>query len=158
MSYQFHAMSDQEAQAISQWHYEPPYDSYDLEQDPEDLAEFLSAEKRAERYFVVYDEQEHLIGFFVFTPGENGVLEIGLGLRPDLTGHGTGGHFITAGLEFAHDHLRPTTFALRVAAFNTRAKKIYERAGFIPRYTYEQQTNGGAYPFVYMTKAAIEKL
>ena len=100
MSYQFHAMSDEEAQTISKWHYEPPYDFYDLEQDPEDLAEFLSAEKRAERYFTVYDEQGQIIGFFVFTPGENGMLEIGLGLRPDLTGHGTGSHYITAGLDF----------------------------------------------------------
>lgn len=36
MAYIFKPMNAQYAQAIVNWHYEPPYDFYDMDQDPED--------------------------------------------------------------------------------------------------------------------------
>ena len=57
-------------------------------------------------------------------------LEYGLGLRPDLTGQGVGLDFFRAGLEFAHERFEPERVILAVAAFNERARIVYERAGF----------------------------
>ena len=42
--YQFRQMGDEEAQEISRWHYEPPYDFYDSTSDPDDLAELVCGE------------------------------------------------------------------------------------------------------------------
>ena len=103
-----------------QWHYQPPYDFYDSDQEPV---------LNPERYFAVRDDAGALIGFLYFEPKDD-VLEYGLGLRPDLTGKGLGLDFFRAGLEFGRDRYRPSLVRLFVAAFNERAIKVYERAGF----------------------------
>jgi RimJ/RimL family protein N-acetyltransferase len=103
-----------------QWHYQPPYDFYDSDQEPV---------LNPERYFAVRDDAGALIGFLYFEPKDD-VLEYGLGLRPDLTGKGLGLDFFRAGLEFGRAQYRPSLVRLFVAAFNERAIKVYERAGF----------------------------
>jgi len=89
-----------------------------------------------------------LAGFFEFTETAGGVVEIGLGLRPDLTGQGLGGEFLAAGLEFAGAR----HYALAVAAFNHRAIAVYERAGFREVRRYDHFTNGALHEFVWMTR------
>ena len=103
-----------------QWHYQPPYDFYDSDQEPV---------LNPERYFAVHDDDGALIGFLYFESKDD-VLEYGLGLRPDLTGKGLGLDFFRAGLEFGRKRYRPSLVRLFVAAFNERAIKVYERAGF----------------------------
>ena len=82
-----------------------------------------------ERFFEARDEQDELIGFYYFEPKPPD-LDYGLGLRPDLTGRGSGLDFFLAGLAFARiATARPACF-LHVAAFNDRACHVYQRAGF----------------------------
>ena len=57
-------------------------------------------------------------------------LDIGLGLRPDLTGHGLGDAFVAACLDHARRTRHPRSLRLAVAEFNQRAIRVYERAGF----------------------------
>ena len=57
-------------------------------------------------------------------------VEIGLGLRPDLTGQGLGLQFFLEGVAFARDRFPGRRVTLNVAAFNERAITVYERAGF----------------------------
>jgi ribosomal-protein-alanine N-acetyltransferase len=80
------------------------------------------------------------------------MVDIGLGLRPDLTGRGLGLPFVLAGLEFARERFAPEGFRLTVAAFNERAILIYERAGFRGIETFTHRTNGGEHPFVLMVR------
>ena len=102
------------------WRYEPPFDFYDG--DPEPVL-------NPERFYEASDEDGSLVGFYYFEEkGE--ALEIGLGLRPELTGRGLGLEFFRAGLEFGRARFRPARMILNVAAFNERAIKVYERAGF----------------------------
>lgn len=59
-------------------------------------------------------------------------LEIGLGLRPDLTGRGLGLEFVKLGISKA-SQVYPDykgDMVLRVLDTNERAVKVYERAGF----------------------------
>lgn len=80
-------------------------------------------------------------------------MEIGLGLRPDLTGKGLGSTFLDEIEQFILDYF-PTVSKLRlsVASFNIRAQKVYQRAGFLPCEQEMIATNGGQYPFLVMEK------
>ncbi|HJQ50627.1 MAG TPA: GNAT family N-acetyltransferase [Gaiellaceae bacterium] len=102
------------------WRYPPPYDFYDGDVDPV---------LNPERFYAARDEAGELIGFYYFEPNPPD-LDYGLGLRPDLTGKGQGLEFFRAGLAFARGRYRPQRVYLHVAAFNERALRVYERAGF----------------------------
>ena len=153
MQFGFVPMTSTYADAIDQWRYPAEYRFYDLDSDPKDRAEFLDEANWPNAYYAVLDEQGALAGFFLFEP-EDGALILGLGLRPDLTGVGLGTAFVEAGLSFARRTFAPTTFRLSVAAFNRRAIRVYEQLGFTREQTFQQETNGGVYKFVEMTKAA----
>ena len=56
--------------------------------------------------------------------------DVGLGMRPDLTGRGFGEDFLRAGLRLARETYSPQAFRLTVATFNRRAIRVYEKAGF----------------------------
>jgi len=58
------------------------------------------------------------------------VVEVGIGLRPELTGRGAGESFLRAQLDYATSQWSPETFRLFVAAWNERAIRLYERLGF----------------------------
>ncbi len=104
---------------LATWRYASPYDFYNGDQEPV---------KNPERFFISRDADE-LFGFYYFEPKDD-ALEFGLGLRPDLTGRGFGLEFLRAGLEFGRERYLPGRIRLFVAAFNERAIKVYERAGF----------------------------
>ena len=106
--------------AMAAWRYEAPYDFYDGDQEPV---------LNPERYFAALGDDGTLVGFFYFEE-KGGVLEIGLGMRPDPTGRGLGGEFFRRGLDFARTNYQPTQIVLNVAAFNERAIRVYERTGF----------------------------
>ncbi|WP_053220072.1 GNAT family N-acetyltransferase [Virgibacillus senegalensis] len=143
-------MSQREAEEIAyNWHYPGEYSFYDMEADEEDLAEFLDAERRADDYFAV-EKDGQLMGFFSFRERQSGKVEMGLGMKPEWTGMGKGLAFLQSGLHFACSNYQPTAITLSVAAFNKRAIKLYEKAGFVETDTFKQNTNGGSYNFVSM--------
>ncbi len=114
------------------------------------------------------DAQDDLIGFFCFgTSAEvggsgpprlldaDGTLSVGLGLRPDRTGHGEGLAFVAAGLDFARQTDAPAGFRLFVMLFNQRAIRVYERAGFVTSGIIRVPTpDGGEREFVAMRRPA----
>jgi RimJ/RimL family protein N-acetyltransferase len=105
---------------LETWRYEPPYDFYNGDEDPV---------LNRERFFEAVGDDDSLVGFYYFE--EKGTaLEIGLGLRPDLVGRGLGLGFFRAGVEYGRGRFRPARIILAVAAFNERARIVYERAGF----------------------------
>ena len=140
MQFIFSLVNAADAHTIKMWRYEGPYAIYNIDNDLDDLAELLD---QRSPYYAVRNEQGEMIGFFVFgtsaqvgnvdIPGlysENNTITIGLGMRPDLTGKGLGLAFINAGLDFAREQFQPDFFRLFVLAFNERAIRVYERAGF----------------------------
>ena len=153
MNVEIRQMAEPEARAIAAWHYEPPYAFYDWTADENDLAELLSEEARQGAYFSALGAQEELVGFFGFKQ-QGETVEVGLGLRPDLTGRGLGLAFLEQGLDFAREAFGAQRFTLSVATFNERAIRVYEQAGFERVRAFEHETNGGIHPFVEMARRA----
>jgi [ribosomal protein S18]-alanine N-acetyltransferase len=102
------------------WRYGSPFEFYDgdgvLPRNPE-------------RFFEARNEDDEFVGFYYFE-GRDDALFYGVGLRPERIGKGDGFAFVCAGLEFGRRHFMPSRVTLDVAAFNVRAKRVYERAGF----------------------------
>ena len=130
------------------WKYDGEYAFYDMTADPEDYEELVTPEKRGDRYFSVFTG-DGPIGFFCVEQ-EEGTVEIGLGLRPDLTGQGRGRAFLDEVLQFVRENYTFEKIRLDVASFNKRAIKVYERAGFVKTGTSQVHTNGGLYDFTLM--------
>ncbi len=142
-------MEQPEAVEIAdRWKYDGEYAFYDMTADPEDYEEVVTPEKRGNRYFSVFDG-DNLTGFFCVEQ-DGADVEIGLGLRPGLTGQGRGKAFLEEILRFVRENYSFEKIKLDVVSFNQRAIKVYERAGFLKTGTAKVFTNGGVYDFVLM--------
>lgn len=149
MDYSIAQMDANTASAIAAWRYDGEYAFYDWDADPDDLADLLNPAGWGVTYFIARDQIGALVGFFSFR-SQREVVEIGLGLRPDLTGKGLGRGFMEAGLAYARERFAPSAFRLRVATFNRRAISVYERVGFRQVRIVMQHTNGGIWEFLEM--------
>ena len=156
-----------DADAVAAWRYQPPYDFYDTAADPSSLLEVLDARRWGHIFFSVFAStapsspssspesgKEELAGFLELTARPGNVIEIGLGLRPDLTGQGLGLSFVEACLDFARRRSSPRAFSLDVATFNERARTVYEKAGFVPGDTFLRHLNGRRWEFLRMSRPA----
>jgi ribosomal-protein-alanine N-acetyltransferase len=73
------------------------------------------------------------------------VLDIGVGLRPDMTGRGHGREFIDAILGFAIEAFSPVIVRVTIAAFNRRSRRAFEAIGFEVSHHFERSTDGMKY-------------
>jgi [ribosomal protein S18]-alanine N-acetyltransferase len=165
MSLTFTLMNEAEAREIRGWQYAEPYAIYNmLAEDEDGLAEMLD---RRSPYYTVRDEQGVLVGFFCFgtaaqaldydEPGlysEGQTINLGLGMRPDLTGQGLGLAFVQLGLDFARENFAPRSFRLFVLAFNKRATRVYERAGFVHERIFLRRNQHSEITFLEMRRPA----
>ena len=134
MRFIFRPLEQADADKIITWQYDKAYRRYDGKTfkwylQTYLLLPFLSSLFRS-YHFAVEDEQGNLVGMFRFSRMPENRLDIGVALRPDLTGHGNGLAFIQAGLDFGKKRYKPSYFSLNVAANNPRAIKVYTLAGF----------------------------
>ena len=150
MTYQFRIMTQEQAEIIAfNWHYDGEYSFYDMEADKEDLEEFLNRDTRGDSMYAVINDNE-LIGFLNINKVADRIIDIGLGMSPDLTGRGRGLDFLNAGLEFIQSEYEPGKITLSVANFNQRAIKVYQKIRFKNIDTYMQDTNGSTFEYLRM--------
>jgi ribosomal-protein-alanine N-acetyltransferase len=136
VTFRFRTMRWRDIGPVASWRYPGPYAYYNF--DLLSLATILLAQSlfgaiSDPTYFTVVDEREQIVGVFSYIWHARGVLEVGLAMRPDLTGQGRGLglSFVLAGLDYARKRFHPQHFYLTVATFNNRARTVYERAGFV---------------------------
>jgi RimJ/RimL family protein N-acetyltransferase len=79
-------------------------------------------------------------------------LDLGGGLRPDLTGKGLGQHVIAAAMNYGFQRFTPGFFRTKVASFNLRARKTCERLGYRLVRTFTRLSDG--LPFEIMMQEA----
>lgn len=139
-------MTKEFAAEIQRWRYDGPFAFYNNREEfwEENI---LAMTKGCHIAFL--EPSGQLAGYFGF--GEDGriptvekgvynepLLDISLGLRPDLCGQGNGLAFVQQGIRYAEEVLGEKGLRLSVAAFNERAIRVYKRAGF---QTAQQVTN-----------------
>ncbi len=133
----FRPMDEASARAIVTWRYDPPYDIYnpDWKGIEDALQAFLDP---GNAYYCITADKGDLQAYCCFgheaqVPGgdyQAEALDIGLGVRPDLTGQRRGHLFVRAVLDFAHCQFSPAPFRVTIAEFNRRAQRVWTGAGF----------------------------
>lgn len=152
MSYSIQPLIQEDAQVIAyEWHYEKPYDFYDMEADHEDFLEFVNPNKRKGPYYSLY-EAHSLIGFFSAIQTNDTTINLGLGMHPSMTGQGKGQSFLESILSFIKNNFFAEKIELSVATFNKRAIRAYEKVGFKAMDTFMQKTNGSTFEFLKMER------
>jgi len=127
-------MTKEYARLISYWKYRNEYSFYDHNESNVDG--YMDG-----THYACTSNDDTLIGYFCYGKDaqiptvelnvyDDGYLDVGLGLKPELCGKGNGLSFCKAGLDYAKEQFGTTHFRLSVAAFNLRAVKVYEKAGF----------------------------
>ena len=137
MEISFKPVNEKQIRQFVHWHYPPPYDIYNENPDnaPEIAAYYLEPEINAH---AMTGEDGRLIGICSFGPDgrvpggsyREDALDIGLAINPDLTGQGMGHLFIEAVLNFAWAYFKPNACRVTIAAFNHRARRVWQKAGF----------------------------
>lgn len=149
--FDIHPMTEREAEIVCGWYYEPPYDVYGWMPWSEIKKlgiEFGDPELREQQYVAVYRESL-FCGFAQLFP-LGGTTRLGIGMRPDLCGHGTGAAFVRAVAEEALRRVPDQEIDLEVLTWNQRAIKAYRKAGFSITDLYERMTPDGMKPFYCM--------
>ncbi len=149
MTHILRPISEGDLPQLLTWQYEPPYEIYSLgngRADNEQLAE-------AADYFL--DPVYHFYGVVDAASGElqaiisygldgqvsggdysEEALDIGMAVRPDLTGRGLGNEFAKTAISFAVQTFRPTTLRVTIADFNGRARHVWQKQGFQPVHSF----------------------
>ncbi|REE83852.1 ribosomal protein S18 acetylase RimI-like enzyme [Paenibacillus taihuensis] len=140
-------LSDPLAEQLTGWRYEPPFDFYNWSswEVMQQLGmEFGDPIVRSQQYRAVTNKAGEMVGFAQFFP-LLGVTRLGLGLRPDLCGHGRGlGLALVRAIVAEAERQSPgDEIDLEVHVWNERAIRTYERAGFVIADTYSKPTAAG---------------
>jgi ribosomal-protein-alanine N-acetyltransferase len=154
VNYKLVPMNKEYANEIAyNWKYKGVYSFYDMTADEDDLREFLNENSWTDHYFAVLDDKSELVGFYSFF-FECGIMSIGFGLKPKLTGRRIGPKLVIVGINFGVEKFKykQNCIMLAVALFNKRAIKAYEKIGFQSVEKYMQKTNGGEFEFIKMKK------
>jgi len=129
MTYELRPLTAEQGEEMAQWRYPGPWAIYDVTGplDP------------AEGFWSVLDGSGDVVGYACFgfearVPGLAecpGVLDVGVGMRPDLTGQGRGREFAEAVL--AHGHAVSGIARLRavVQDWNARSRRLLSGLGFV---------------------------
>jgi ribosomal-protein-alanine N-acetyltransferase len=139
MVFRFAPLSHADVAVMRTWRYEEPYEEYDPAVD--DPPELDGAPDMT--WLAASLEGDDDLAGFVMCRADGEAVEIGLGLRPDLTGRGLGVSFIDAIMAEVRSRRDPTAIWLDVFPWNARAITVYERCGFVRGQEYLRRFEGG---------------
>jgi len=151
MTIKLRPATDRDVREFVAWRYEPPYDAYNITQDPREAVEyFLGADVDCHALVDGAD----VVGYCTFgrdaqVPGGDytvDALDIGLGVEPSRTGSGDGHLFVTAVVGHAVAGLEPRLLRVTIAAGNERARRVWANAGFteVSRFLTDRELMGSS--------------
>jgi ribosomal-protein-alanine N-acetyltransferase len=121
------ALTPEDAADIAAWRYPGREATYDV-------GELVTPEGG----FWAVGHDGALVGYCCFghearVPGvsaQDGTLDVGYGMRPELVGQGRGRTFVAAILAFAVGRFRPDRLRLLILDWNQRSRRVAEELGF----------------------------
>lgn len=152
-------MDKEKAKEICSWKYTSPYNAYNIPSTEESLTELLNSS-----YYVAVDENNELVGFYYFgkcaqvSSGrefgayrDTNVVDIGLGLRPDLCGKGNGLEFLRKCTVLGETLYSNKNFRITLPTFNKRAITVCKQFGFKAEDSFEIISKGNKASYITMT-------
>jgi [ribosomal protein S18]-alanine N-acetyltransferase len=158
MKIDYRLANEKSAREFLQWRYEPPYDIYNC--PPADLEEALQYNLDPENnVYAMFDQGGELAGYCSYgrdaqVPGgdySEEALDIGLMVKPELTGQGMGTTFANDVIRNGVERYAPKKLRVTIAGFNKRAIHTWEKNGFQQVQTFKRRSRDGM-EFVIMTK------
>jgi RimJ/RimL family protein N-acetyltransferase len=148
---QLNPLTEEMAIEVCKWRYEGLYAVYNLS-DWEVVVSncwSLSSEDERSEYFQSLILDGEIIGFGRIQVIE-GVSCLGIGIKPDECGKGYGTKSMALLIEEAKRREPDLPIGLEVRQFNSRAKKCYEKIGFVTQKQYMKETVEGFVSYFYM--------
>lgn len=144
-----------DAEAVASWAYQGPWSVYDPR--PDDA--LISAEAG---YDAVVDDGGSLVGYVCTgqearVPGlaeADGVLDIGVGMRPDLVGHGLGRAFGTVVLGHLRERYGERPLRAVIQSWNERSLRLARNLGFSDAGTYRCVQDGHEVSYTLLVRPA----
>jgi ribosomal-protein-alanine N-acetyltransferase len=148
---------EKSAREFVKWKYEPPYDVYNCRPGEMDKAIRYNIDPENNVY-AMFSQDGKLIGYCSYgkdaqVPGgdySEEALDIGLMIKPELTGQGMGAAFVGEIIRNGVGRYAPKKLRVTIAAFNKRAIHIWEKIGFCHTQTFKRSNDG--MEFLIMTK------
>ncbi|MEM7556111.1 MAG: GNAT family protein [Cyanobacteria bacterium P01_A01_bin.84] len=142
-------MNENSARIIANWRYSALLEFYNhnLSAIEETIQEFINPENA---YYSILNNHEQLVAYCCFgadarVQGGNyhtKALDIGFGIRPNLSRRGITFRIINAVFNFAQSNFSTTLFRVTVAEFNQQALRICEKAGFGLTHKFRREQDG----------------
>ena len=134
-----------DAKALCAWRYFPPDHEYDMpDWDTICREQWALADptRRAAEFHALREDSGALAGFFRLVPAADAVT-LGMGLRPDLCGKGLGAQLVAEACACCARLYPSLSLRLEVRAWNQRAIRCYQAAGFREYATLSRTTPAG---------------
>ena len=126
----YHLMTEQEKELASSWQYEGEYAIYNEPSYQEQKEKGIGFGNPArDKNFYAYCDGQELVGFTNILEEQQAVF-IGIGVRPDLCGHGYGQQMMKLAQTISQTLYPGKPLYLEVRSWNKRAIRCYEKAGF----------------------------
>ncbi|MFZ0547518.1 MAG: GNAT family N-acetyltransferase [Candidatus Promineifilaceae bacterium] len=153
----FSPITEKQIKEYITWRWEPPYDIYT--EDPANTAEIIDYYLDPQfQTHAITDQKGSLVGLCSFGPDGrvpggrylHDALDIGLAIRPDLTGKGKGHTYIQAVVAYAQQQ-HPPALRVTIAEFNRRAQRVWQKNGFVQVERFARQSDGMLFlVFIYL--------
>jgi len=153
----YRLVDEDSAREFLQWQYEAPYDIYNCPPDESEEAIQYNSDPKNNVYGM-FNQEGELVGYCSYGPDarvpggdySETALDIGLMIKPELTGRGRGEGFVKEVIRNGVDKYSPVKLRVTIAAFNRRARRVWEQNGFQPSQQFKRSNDGMG--FVIMTK------
>lgn len=152
------------ARIFVNWQYEHPYEAYNC--PPEEVGDAVQYNvDPANNVYAMFDQNEELVGYCSYgkdaqVPGgdySEDALDVGLMIKPELTGQGMGSTFANRVMQNGIDRYAPKKLRVTIAAFNKRAIRVWEKNGFQQTQSFKREGDG--MEFVVMNRSCtIDKV
>ena len=119
---------------IASWRYPRPYHGYDID-GPQMLRDILNRDN----HFMALTINDGLMGFCIYGPDgrvpgydyDESAVDIGIGIRPDLTGKGNGTIYVGAVVTAVVTACAGRPLRVTIASWNRRSTKVWMANRFV---------------------------